>query len=312
MYETKSLKEQIAEVVKNGKSVAARCKVLVDSLKLSHTEALMLVNMHDKANGIERTKGTRASNAFTFGVEIECLVPERRVREAFAANRVPMAYERYNHVDNAEGRFKFVSDASIIGADAIECVTPVLNSKDGFAKLKAAVKALNDAGAKVNRSTGLHVHVSTKNLTAKQYINTFINYAHLQDLIDTFLAPSRRKGGASNRWCKRLNDDLYWLNTCNTFDDVASTLCNERYFAVNPMAYGRHKTIEFRQHQGSTDYDKIANWARFCAKLVLWSAGNRLDHDVTCIDDIPFIKKAEKEYFKGRQAAFRNNSVSAA
>ena len=66
------------------------------------------------------------------------------------------------------------------------------------------------------------------------------------------------------------------------------------------MSYDRHKTIEFRQHQGTTDYKKILNWVMFCGKLVEWSKKNRLTADVADIDDLPFLTKAEKRFFKRR------------
>ena len=42
-----------------------------------------------------------------------------------------------------------------------------------------------------------------------------------------------------------------------------------RYKTVNVCAYGRHGTIEFRQHQGTTNADKILNWLAFCEAMVM-------------------------------------------
>ena len=36
-------------------------------------------------------------------------------------------------------------------------------------------------------------------------------------------------------------------------------------------AYARHKTIEFRHHSGTTDYNKIANWIEFLQYFVAQS-----------------------------------------
>lgn len=68
------------------------------------------------------------------------------------------------------------------------------------------------------------------------------------------------------------------------------------------MSYSRHKTIEFRQHQGTTDYKKILNWVMFCGKLVEWSKKNRLTANVTSVDELPFLTAAEKKFFKARIA----------
>ena len=38
--------------------------------------------------------------------------------------------------------------------------------------------------------------------------------------------------------------------------------------AVNLASYARHGTIEFRQHSGSTNANKICNWITFCVHFV--------------------------------------------
>ena len=76
----------------------------------------------------------------------------------------------------------------------------------------------------------------------------------------------------------------------------------DRYYKVNACAYDRHRTIEFRQHQGSTDYEKISHWVKFLAALVEYS----YKHDCptcTTIEEIPFISNEEKQYFTRRRAA---------
>jgi hypothetical protein len=78
-----------------------------------------------------------------------------------------------------------------------------------------------------------------------------------------------------------------------------------RYFKVNAVSYSRHKTIEFRQHQGSTDFAKISNWVRFCAKLVEFSKRNKLQAPIASINDIPFLTATEKRFFNQRAEALR-------
>ena len=77
----------------------------------------------------------------------------------------------------------------------------------------------------------------------------------------------------------------------------------DRYYKVNAESYTRHKTIEFRQHQGSTNYKKIEMWVKFCAKLVGWSRNN-----VFTSEDIPFLNKEEKAFFQSRKDAFAANN----
>ena len=122
----------------------------------------------------------------------------------------------------------------------------------------------------------------------------------LENVIDTFMAQSRRAD--NNIYCHSMAG-LNFEN-CNTVSDVQSVCSHDRYFKVNSMAWNRHHTIEFRQHQGTTNYEKISNWVKFCAKLVGWSKNNRLTNRIELIDDIPFLTDTEKAYFKARKAEF--------
>ncbi len=241
---------------------------------------------------------------YTFGVEIECYNARPSALVSNATQRgLQMQHEGYNHRDN-DRYYKLVSDCSISGNDPIECVSPILDgSNGGFDSLKACCDTLNEVGAKVNKSTGLHVHVGGQ-ISERQYCNTFVNYFYLETIIDTFVSPSRRQG---NRYCKAMLGEINEarLNAANTHGQIESVFYGDRYYKINATAWSCHHTIEFRQHQGTTDYEKISNWARFCIKLVHWSETHRLTAHVTNIDDIEFLTDAEKTYFKNRQNALR-------
>lgn len=287
----KTFAEQVNEVMSAKTTKAMKIKSL-KVLNFTDYEISMLLASAPKP---VRTAARRFD--ITFGVEIETYGMSREnLMQRAAANNLNVQYQGYNHVDSTS-IFKFVSDSSICGANPIECVTPVLTgNKAGYKSLENCCKTLNEAGAMVNRSTGLHVHIGAKDLTDEQYVSVFVNYKHLERVIDTFMANSRREN--NSQWCATLQD--HEIECCNTKRDVCLELCS-RYHKVNAESYGRHKTIEFRQHQGTTDYEKISHWVRFCAALVVWSLDNRLTSDVTSIDDIPFLTKADKTYYKARK-----------
>lgn len=235
---------------------------------------------------------------FTFGVEIECFVNRGAIRAAAEHTGMAYEYEGYNHRDG-HYYFKFVSDGSVRGmADPIECVSPVLAGVNGKNALKNAIFTLNSAGANVNQTCGLHVHIGATKLTPKQYCNVFVNYAYLEAVIDSFMPPSRRANNAY--YAQTLQDHLYYLEQAVTIENVQRSLDNCRYHKVNAESYCRHKTIEFRQHAGTTNYKKIINWVSFCGKLVIWSKKKRLTAPVASIDDIPFLTAEEKSFFKAR------------
>lgn len=289
---TKSFTEQVEEIKNSSASVASKKRALIRFGLTSYEADIILKDFNIKAD----------SDAYTFGVEIECLVQRGAVTEKAREFSVPISYEGYNHRDNKH-YFKFVSDASIRGENPIECVSPILSSKGGFEKLENCCKALNEAGAAVNKSTGLHVHIGAANLSGWQYCNVFINYQRLEKIIDTFMAASRRE--SNNMYCKTLLNQC--LANCNDMYDVLDVFGRSRYYKVNPCSYMRHRTIEFRQHQGSTDFEKISMWVKFCAKLVKFSKNNRLQEDVSSINDIPFLTQKEKAFFNKRANHFANN-----
>lgn len=285
-FNKKSLSEQVAEVRESMMSKDAKCKALI---KLGFTPYEVEFVLRD----------SQSKFGFTFGVEIECLMMRTRFVERARQNGMQYEYQGYNHTDN-RSFYKFVSDSSIHGDNPIECVSPILDGNDnGFESLKNCCKTLNEADAKVNRSTGLHVHIGVSGMTDKWFVNIFKNYQKLEQTIDTFMAPSRRRD--NNGFCKSLVGFDFNFG-CNTIADIQRRL-NSRYFKVNPMSINRHGTIEFRQHQGSTDFEKISNWVRFCAKLVEWSTKNVLNYEVSSIDAIPFITESEKAFFKSRAEA---------
>lgn len=243
----------------------------------------------------EAPQTTKVRRTLTFGVEIECLMSRDNLRVEAERSGLVYQYEGYNHTDNKH-YYKFVSDASIRGENPIECVSPILSGKRGLDSLKNCCFTLNAAGATVNKSTGLHVHVGADHLTGEQYVNVFKNYKALESVIDGFMARSRR--GNDSCWCKSLAHFDYQY--CRNQHDVYNEMNGDRYYKVNPVAFYRHHTIEFRQHQGTTDFKKISAWVNFCVKLVAWSENNVLTSPVESINDVPFLTKTEKAYFTRR------------
>jgi len=304
----KTLNDQINDVLKSQKSASEKRSELV-KLGLRDIDVSILFKINADLVGTRRREAhdtlARIISRYTFGVEIECYnAPRENLLAAARDNGLAMQSEGYNHTDNRR-YYKLVSDSSIDGNDPVECVSPILNGgASGFNSLKACCAALKQVGAKVNFSTGLHVHVGGA-ITEKQYINTFVNYFYLENVIDTFMPQSRHDNqyasgihGTAQRGQVALN----YLLAAQTIEDVNRAFHYDRYYKINVCSWSRHNTIEFRQHNGTTNYKKIQMWATFCLKLVAWSADNRLTADVQSINDIPFLTTAEKEYFTQRAA----------
>ena len=288
-----TLNQQIANIFETSTSVSDITRSL-RTLGIAQREIDNLFFQH----GIQRRNSI---NDITFGVEIECynVVREeiaQRLREAGIACYV----EGYNHTDHTD-HFKVVTDASLCGNDTAEVVSPILKGQAGMQTLEKVCKVLNEINAKVNKSCGLHVHFGLNNVDFKTYRNIFINYAKCENVIDSFMPQSRR----NNTYCQsfRAHGNIYELlmGACSR-EDIADIFSRDRYYKVNPVAYRRHNTIEFRQHSGTVDFAKISNWIEFLKGLISYSRTSRVEC-ARSIDDIPFINAERKAYYNMRKAA---------
>lgn len=290
------------EILKSRISPAQKAQALV-KIGVTPYEAMCLAQSWMPIK--KERKPRKAPFSYTFGVEIECCncAPDAFI---IAAEHNGLTVEnrlmQYAGCHTDIPVYKLVPDGSLSGYNTAECVTPALNGKkDGFDSLKRCCDSLARVGAKVNKSCGLHVHIGAANLTEEAYCNVFVNYMYLEAAIDSFMAPSRR--GNEARWCRTLTNNEGGLLRATTREQVSSALGRDRYHKVNAESWLRHKTIEFRQHQGSTMFLKISHWVKFLGKLVEYSRENRLDQRIDHIEDIPFLTRTEKKYFIERRAS---------
>ena len=207
-----------------------------------------------------------------FGVEIEFIgVYPQDAAAAITAAGVPCAVEGYNHA--TRNHWKIVSDASIQVNSNMEpgmcgeLVSPPLCDEQGLMQLRTVIRALASVGGTVNKSCGLHVHVDANDLNAGQILSVVRRYAHFENQINAFMPPSRR----GSRWAHSVGGDYVdnLLRQVNRYGNPRNIFGGlNRYMAVNLASYARHGTVEFRQHSGSTNPAKVANWVTFCLHFV--------------------------------------------
>ncbi|MBR4601253.1 MAG: amidoligase family protein [Prevotella sp.] len=293
---TKSFSEQVNEVLNSECGNTAKRNELIKLGLCEHEVRMLLASI----TPTRTRKGEFDFSKITFGVEIESYnFCRNSLIEAGRENGLTVRSEGYNHEDNRH-YFKIVSDSSISGENSNEVVSPILKGKKGMNSLQAMCNALATVDAKVNRSCGLHVHIGAANMSEEHYCRLVRNYQKIEKVIDSFMPTSRRAN--NSRWCHTLQGIDF--SGCTTKRDIARAMNYDRYYKVNAIAYERHKTIEFRQHSGTTDYEKIANWVMFLAHLVEYS----FKHEITTcesIEELPFLKESEKEYFINRRAALQ-------
>ncbi len=289
-----TLSQQIENIFTNGRSVSGITREL-RALGICTREINILIDAHRRSSRL-------TVENITFGVEIECYnVAKEEIAQRLREAGIACYVEGYNHRDYTD-HFKVVHDGSLVGENTAEVVSPILRGKSGLRTLKLVCKVLNEIGAKVNRSCGLHVHFGLADVNFETYKNIFINYARIESVIDSFMPLSRR----DNIYChtfRTYGRNLYdLLESASNQDDIASVFSDDRYFKVNPIAFRRHNTIEFRQHQGTVSYTKMANWIEFLKSLIAYSQTGRIE-SADSIEHLPFISDTQKRFFESRRAA---------
>lgn len=214
----------------------------------------------------------------TFGVEMEFFgVTPQVVIAAFQAAGLNCSYEGYNH--QARSHWKIVTDASVNRTgtgvhSGLELVSPILAGEAGYTELARACEALTAAGAKVDRTCGVHVHLGADDLDAASIARIAANYAFAQRHIDSLL-PASRRSTARNIYCMAMPTDIISrLIRAGEQGQTRRQMAYEpgtRYFAVNLESLTRHGTVEFRQHSGSTEAGKLTAWVRLMQAIVTTS-----------------------------------------
>ena len=231
-----------------------------------------------------------------FGVEIEAYncTRDRLARELTAAG-ISVQVEGYNHTDHAD-HWKLVTDASLHGNNTFELVSPILHGEQGLEELEKVCWVLDLCDVKVNDSCGLHVHMDTAEFDLQTWKNLILTYKRLEGVIDHFMPHSR----PNNTYCKRLTAITEAaINRASTISDLRAAFSNNRYHKVNLEAYARHRTVEFRQHGGSTNFTKMSAWIHFLAKMITFAKQGMVQTGTT-LQSIPFLSESEKLYFKLR------------
>ena len=202
-----------------------------------------------------------------FGIEFEAYnVTKSKLLSALRVEGIEAYDESYNHANRAY--WKIVSDSSIEGRNAFEVVSPVLQGLAGLEQVEKVCKALKACNAYINKSCGTHIHFDATEFGLNQWKNILLNYAHYEDIIDSFMPASRRAN--ANYYCKSLKGYERKIKEATTLSKMVDAF-SSRYFKINLQAFSRHNTIEFRQHSGTIEFEKISNWITFLHNLVEFS-----------------------------------------
>ncbi len=219
--------------------------------------------------------------AFTrsFGVEFEAYgVTQQKLKTELERLGIAVEIEGYNHTTREH--WKIVSDASLSGSNTFELVSPVLHGEAGLEQVAKVCKALKKCNALINKSCGMHIHFGANDFNLTQWKNLYKNYLNYEGVIDSFMPMSRR--GNENQYCRSLmhhfrseRDAFAAIDSANNVKQISQKVSgSSRYFKINAESFFRHGTVEFRQHAGTIEIDKVLNWVKFLNNLIEFSKSN--------------------------------------
>lgn len=197
------------------------------------------------------------------GAEIEFFgVNYNEVIEALTRKEINVSYEGYTH--QVMACWKLVTDVSVNSrgtgvGKGLELVSPILYGDSGLDELETVMDVLNLIGARVDKSCGIHIHHDVSDYDVENFKSLYNLYYNYQRGVNSIVPPSRRTN-AKNNYCRGISrSDLLYIQDATTIQNVTDWLYS-RYVVVNCQSYVKYGTIEFRQHSGTVEFEKIEAW----------------------------------------------------
>lgn len=159
----------------------------------------------------------------------------------------------YVHSDGSAWELK------VDGSCGYELVSPKLTRAD-WPVVERVLAALNAAGARVNRSCGLHVHVDVRDFVADDVTRLANAWGTFGRVISQLLPASRR----NNHYALPVREAAAGWD----YSRVQSEMSSRRYSALNLTNYWSGARVEFRQHNGTLNAQKTLAWLSFVMTTV--------------------------------------------
>ncbi len=218
---------------------------------------------------------TNLDNGRRYGIEVEfiCSISkENLARKIYAATGQDILCTYYSNKTN---RWRLKDDTSIRTergyGHAMELVTPILKGENDMQKMRDILDVCDIYG-KVNRSTGVHVHIDItgeQELPLRRCMKFLAKY---EKAINYLLPESRR--GSNNGYCRdSFSFDTDLVEVYKQLNGkTIRRLLNDRYFSGrgkwNFQNYWGQGTIENRAHSGTLSAWKVDNWVRLTMGII--------------------------------------------
>jgi len=190
-----------------------------------------------------------------------------------------------------DGNIGVSHDGSLQGRQPIEMQLPP-SSNDLLERfIKNATKSARNAGFKVNRTCGVHIHLDAAGRINGEYVYKLLStYYAIEPVIFAMLPKSRSNNKYAlplRNWVgetkmfemsRRPNHDLHLLQTewykSRSGDSIDRYIGNRydssRYHGFNLHSLFKNGTFEMRYHHGSLNRVKILNWINFHLMVATW------------------------------------------
>lgn len=227
-----------------------------------------------------------------FGVEIEMTGITRqracRVIQSIVGGTVEHTgtyYDTWTCIAEDGRKWKTMYDGSIYTSGnrltSCEVVTPILTYANDMNTLQEVVRALRKAGAVVNNSCGLHIHVDGSSHTPKTLRN-MINIVNRR--CELFYQALGVPAGRKYKWCKPLNENFIkevnekrprdfqtiedaWYEE-SSYQSRDTHYNQSRYHFLNLHAYFHgHGTLEFRCFNSTLHAGEVRAYVAFVLAL---------------------------------------------
>lgn len=228
------------------------------------------------------------------GVELEFVAPVTNTKKFNAAMKNLVGEDRYKPImrynKNDGDKWVLGKDASVkptgnqrgTGMAGFELTSPIidLSSKEDVEELRKVCDLLaNVFGAEVNSTCGTHVHMSFPVTSASDEMCKHFAKCYRRNEEDVFdkVVPYRRRADHA-RYSMSVNENYIW----------------DRYQKVNfnnVTKNSKQMHLEFRQLDGTIDFDKIMAWTKLqklFVELALesWDGKNNKEKSSCCVTDI--------------------------
>ena len=210
---------------------------------------------------------------YAFGIELEGLIKSRNeMYQKMKDAGFKVVMTGYDHTiendlwkvgDDGSVR-RNMNDEEQEQFQSIELTSPKLFGDEGFKKIKKAIEIWDEIGGCVNNSCGYHIHIDAFNYNDDDLIRLLLVWMKIESVIYFLVSPSRRN---NDRYAKMLRREIP-PEIARLLLGINLDVNRDRYYALNRVAYDRYRTVEFRIHQGTRNFEKIKYWAVFCLKLM--------------------------------------------